>query len=80
MKLAAGLQRHLIDYRKNVAFDPKAWTGTKIDKFADYLKNCGLKSCVVSVSGGIDSAVTLGLCAATQRRYPEVLKNITAVT
>ncbi|KAK7199775.1 NAD+ synthase [Novymonas esmeraldas] len=57
------LQRVLTEHRKARAFDPAAWVAMKCAKLNDYMRRCGLKACVTSVSGGIDSAVVLALCA-----------------
>jgi len=55
------LKEKLTEYRKARAFDPAEWTEKKVGLFMDYMRKCGLKAAVVSVSGGIDSAVTLAL-------------------
>jgi len=59
--LHSDLQSKLNDYRTRRAFNPKAWIATKVEKFNDYMRENGLSAAVVSVSGGVDSAVTLGL-------------------
>ena len=58
--------------RKEKAFNPDTWVKSKISKLNDYMKLSNLKTCVVSVSGGIDSAVTyyLSLQAAAQPDSP----------
>ena len=43
-------------------FNPEIWINDKIEKFNNYCKENNISSCVVSVSGGIDSAVTYKLC------------------
>ncbi|KAK8794708.1 hypothetical protein WA158_001689 [Blastocystis sp. Blastoise] len=54
--------KHYLDiYRTQRNFDPVDWIEKKCTMFNDYMRKCGLKSCLVSVSGGVDSAVTLGL-------------------
>jgi len=55
------LQEKLEAYRKKRGFNAKKWVKEKCQKFNDYLKKNGLKAAVVSVSGGVDSAVTLAL-------------------
>lgn len=65
--LHAELQQKLAQYRAARAFDPEAWILKKIAKLNEYMSRCGLKACVTSVSGGIDSAVTLALCARAQK-------------
>lgn len=44
--------------RKKKNFDPQFWISEKVDKLNTYMMRAGLNSCVVSISGGIDSAVT----------------------
>lgn len=58
-ELAAKLEA----YRAKRNFQPEAWIEAKCQKLNAYMAKCGLKACVTSVSGGIDSAVTLALCA-----------------
>ena len=42
-------------------FQPRRWIEAKTRKLNDYLRRAGLSGCVVSVSGGVDSAVTYAL-------------------
>lgn len=51
----------LESYRKSVNFLPEEWVSSICKKFNDYLGKHQLKGAVISVSGGIDSAVTLAL-------------------
>ena len=48
-------------------FQPKEWIAKKTASLNAYMRNAGLKTCVCSISGGIDSAVTLALCAEAMR-------------
>jgi len=59
--LVPGLKAKLSEYRSTRKFDPKDWIAKKSAMFNDYMSKCGLKACVVSLSGGVDSAVTLAL-------------------
>jgi NAD+ synthase (glutamine-hydrolysing) len=61
--LSAGLKVHLDAYRKEKAFDAAKWIAGKTAKLNDYMGRHGLKACITSISGGIDSAVILALCA-----------------
>ena len=36
--------------------------------FNEYMRNAGLKACVISVSGGVDSAVTMALVSFAQKQ------------
>ena len=54
-------QEYLINYRKTRNFNPKTWIDEKIAKFNNYLIDNKLTGAILSVSGGIDSALTLAL-------------------
>lgn len=67
----------LQEYRAKRGFNPAQWVGAKCAKLNAYMAKCGLKGCVTSVSGGIDSAVVLALCArAMQQQGSPIAKNI----
>jgi NAD+ synthase (glutamine-hydrolysing) len=66
--LHADLAAELADYRKARNFHAKEWIAKKIAKLNDYMSAAGLKTCVTSVSGGIDSAVILALCAEAKKQ------------
>lgn len=51
----------LITLRKKRNFNPQTYSLAKARVLNDYMKKFGLKSCVIAVSGGIDSAVTLAI-------------------
>ena len=75
--LHADLQKLLEKYREQRAFDPKKWIVGKLIKLNDYMAKAGLKSCITSISGGIDSAVTLALCgAASKLEGSPIQKNV----
>lgn len=56
------LSAKLQEVRAARGFNPEEWVNKKCEMFNAYMKRCGLKGCVVNMSGGIDSAVT-GLLA-----------------
>nr|AGU68175.1 NAD+ synthase (glutamine-hydrolysing) [Herpetomonas muscarum] len=67
----------LTAYRRQRNFDAAAWVAAKCEKLNSYMQRCGLKACVTSVSGGIDSAVVLALCArAMQSASSPIRKNV----
>ena len=71
------LKQALMEHRKARNFDAAAWVEMKCRKLNDYMRRCGLKACVTSVSGGIDSAVVLAMCArAMQASDSPIQKNI----
>jgi len=55
------LQAKLDEYRRKRNFNAEQWVIEKCSRFNQYMASNGLKAALVSVSGGIDSAVTLGL-------------------
>lgn len=59
--LCADLKAKLEAYRATRHFDAKAWADQKCRMFNEYMNKCGLKACLVSLSGGVDSAVTLAM-------------------
>jgi len=74
------VQDLLQEYRAKRAFDPKTWTDRVCGDFNDYLRKSGLSACVVSVSGGVDSAVTLALCMHAAKMKNSPLKKVVAVS
>lgn len=69
----------LVSYRTQRSFDPKLWIDEKCKKFNDYLVTHGISGAVLSVSGGVDSAVTLALLVHTMSLSNSNLKKICAV-
>ncbi|KEG15395.1 putative NAD synthase [Trypanosoma grayi] len=75
--LCKELQEKLEEYRIQRAFSPATWIENKCTKLNEYMAKSGLKVCVTSVSGGIDSAVVLALCAHAQRMpNSPIVKNV----
>jgi len=70
---------HLTAYRKARAFNPKKWIKEKCKLFNDYMTQCKLSACVVSLSGGVDSAVTLGLMKEASKMAGSSIKKIAAI-
>jgi NAD+ synthase (glutamine-hydrolysing) len=70
--LQSSLVKLLKKYRKERAFDTTTYIEQKATKLNNYMQASNLKTCVVAVSGGIDSAVVLGLvhCASKLPRSP----------
>lgn len=44
--------------------------------FNDYMRNSGLKACVISVSGGVDSAVCLGIVLHAQKQEGSPIQKV----
>ncbi|ORC88312.1 putative NAD synthase [Trypanosoma theileri] len=75
--LCEGLRAKLAEYRKKRGFNPTQWIESKCAKLNEYMLKSGLKVCVTSVSGGIDSAVVVALCSHAQRMpNSPIVKNI----
>lgn len=66
-------------YRKARGFDPATKTDEICKKFANYMEKSGLTGCIISVSGGVDSAVVYALAKETQKRYPLIIKKVTPI-
>lgn len=72
-------KKHLIQYRINKNFNVEKWVELKINKFNDYLIENNLTGAVLSVSGGVDSALTLALLKNTLELPNSNLKKIWAI-
>jgi len=72
-------QDYLKSYRESLQFSPIQWVKSKCEKFNQYLKQHNLSGAVVSVSGGIDSALTLTLLHYTMCMPDSNLKKIMAI-
>lgn len=70
---------HLRLYREQKSFAPKNWIEDKCKKFNSYLGENGLSGAVVSVSGGIDSAVTMALLNFTKSMPNSNLKDVVVI-
>lgn len=66
--LHAELQEVLKTYRTSRDFNAPMWVEEKSTRLNCYMRRCGLRACVTNVSGGIDSAVVLALCAYAQKQ------------
>jgi len=66
-------------FREKRAFDAKEWIAKKCTMFNEYMGKNGLKACVVNVSGGVDSAVTLGLMVKAAEQKDSPIKKIVGI-
>jgi len=77
------LHEHLVvllgHIRQKRNFNAKEWIDKKTDMFNDYMRKCGLKACVVSVSGGIDSAVTAGLMLHASKKPESPIQKVLGI-
>ena len=79
MSLHADLVLKLEEYRKVRAFDADKWIAQKSEKFNKYMSECGLKAAMCSISGGVDSAVTLALCAHAKKQEGSAIQRVVGV-
>ncbi len=78
-ELKSGLATKLQEYRGARAFNPEQWINKKCTALNEYMAKCGLKACVCSVSGGVDSAVTIALCAKAAQQAGSPIKSVVGV-
>ncbi|CCW62817.1 unnamed protein product [Phytomonas sp. EM1] len=75
--LHPGLKSALDAYRKKKNFNAIEWIESKCSKLNSYMRAHGLKACVTNVSGGIDSAVVIALCARAMKSVESpIVKNV----
>ena len=79
-KLHSELQKILSEVRKSRNFNASLWIDRKCKMFNDYMTRCGLKGCVVNLSGGVDSAVTLGLMKRASQLPGSTIKKVIAIS
>jgi len=79
MDAHADLMKLLTVMRGKRHFVVDEWIDKKTDMLIEYMSKCGLKACVISVSGGIDSAVVLGLCLKAQKKQNSPIKRVLAI-
>lgn len=75
-KLDKTLSDALIDFRKIRNFDVDLYVQTKAKLLNDYLRKSKLSSCVVAVSGGIDSSIVLGMVSVASKMENSPIKRI----
>jgi NAD+ synthase (glutamine-hydrolysing) len=79
LSLHPELQKALEQDRARRKFSAKDWINKKTDILNEYCAKNGLKACVVSISGGVDSAVTIGLAAYAMKKENSPLKRVVGV-
>lgn len=67
-------------YRSSKNFNPQYYIETKATLLNQYMLKFGLKSCVVAVSGGIDSALVLGLVHFASQQTNSPIQKIVALS
>jgi NAD+ synthetase len=80
---AATIERDLIDYiefiRKKNAFNSALYITKKSALLNEYMRSYNLQGCIVGVSGGIDSAVVLGLIQFAKKQKDSPITSVLAV-
>lgn len=79
MKLTEGLKDKLHEVRKKRGFDVYRYLDHKVDYLNQYMTKCGLDTCVVAISGGIDSAIVLGLVVLASKQNNSPIKEVIPV-
>eukprot|EP00761_Pharyngomonas_kirbyi_P012927 gb/GECH01012954.1/.p1 GENE.gb/GECH01012954.1/~~gb/GECH01012954.1/.p1 ORF type:complete len:306 (+),score=98.45 gb/GECH01012954.1/:1-918(+) len=77
--LHSDLLAQLKTVREKRNFHAQEWIDKKTQVFNDYMKRCNLKSCVVSVSGGVDSAVTLAIAIEASKKEGSPIEKVIGV-
>ncbi len=72
------LHTALATLRRRRDFDAARYIRAKIIVLNTYMRNAGLNACVLGVSGGVDSAVALGLAARAQAQADSPITKIVA--
>jgi len=70
------LQAELARIRAIRAFDPATYLDLKLDRLIGYFTAHGLRAAVLGMSGGVDSAVVLGILREAQLRSPDIVKQL----
>lgn len=77
--LTNGLKDLLEKQKQERNFNVKEYVKTKINILNDYMNECNLDTCIVGVSGGIDSAIVLALVKKASKQFNTNINNIVAV-
>jgi len=80
MIMKPGLVQALEIVRNERNFQAETWLQAKAILLNDYMRHFGLKACVVGVSGGIDSAVVLGIAVEAQKIEGSPIEKIVPIS
>jgi NAD+ synthase (glutamine-hydrolysing) len=64
--------------RRNFQIDE--WIEKKTDLFNEYMSKNKLKACLVNLSGGVDSAVTLALMVAASKKSNSPIQRVLGIS
>lgn len=77
--MTANIKEKISEIRKRKDFSASHYIVNKAQRLNKYMEKCGLDACVVAVSGGIDSAITLGIVKAASKFSRSPIKKIIPV-
>lgn len=77
--LTAQLDAKLKEVRAKRGFNPKEWVQQKAAMLNTYMRDCNLKACTISVSGGVDSAVMYGLVTIAAKQLGSPIQRVVGV-
>jgi len=77
--LTAQLDAKLKEVRAKRGFNPKEWVQEKAAVLNTDMRDCNLKACTVSVSGGVDSAVMYGLVTIAAKQLGSPIQRVVGV-
>lgn len=75
-KISEQLKSILIEIRKKRNFNAIEYIEQKSDLLNEYMSKYGLKACVIAISGGIDSAIVLGIIKRASEKENSPIKKI----
>ena len=75
-KMSKELKEILNNIRNTRNFDVKDYINKKANLLNEYMKKCNLKACVIAISGGIDSAVVLGIVKKASEKENSPIEKI----
>jgi NAD+ synthase (glutamine-hydrolysing) len=78
--LTPNIKKTLSDIKNIRAFNVQKYIQAKSLILNEYMLKCGLDSCVVALSGGIDSSTVLSLVSHASKQEGSPIKRIVAVT
>lgn len=79
-ELSENLLYLLKEEKEKRNFIIEKYINEKTDILNQYMRDCGLDSCVIAVSGGLDSSVTLGLVVEASKQKNSPIKKILALS
>lgn len=75
-KISEQLKSILTEIRKKRNFNAIEYIEQKSDLLNEYMNKYGLKACVIAISGGIDSAIVLGIIKRASQKENSPIKKI----